>query len=53
MLGKDANKVEYWHFKDDLTRIYIRVEEQIQNENMVGVRNKYDWFYYDEEDQFN
>lgn len=29
MLGKDAAKSEYWHFKDDNTRIYIRKEEEI------------------------
>ena len=29
MLGKDAAKSEYWHFKDDNTRIYIRMEEEI------------------------
>ena len=29
MLGKDADKSEYWHFKDDNTRIYIRTEEEI------------------------
>ena len=29
VLGKDSAKSEYWHFKDDNTRIYIRVEEEI------------------------
>lgn len=32
MLGKDANKVEYWHFKDDSQRIYTRVEQQVLGE---------------------
>jgi len=27
MLGKDANRNEYWHFKEDPERIYIRKEE--------------------------
>lgn len=29
VLGKDSAKSEYWHFKDDNTRIYIRVEEEL------------------------
>ena len=29
MLGKDAAKSEYWHFKDDNTRLYIRFEEEV------------------------
>jgi len=29
MLGRDAQRQEYWHFKDDPARIYIRREEQI------------------------
>jgi len=35
MLGKDAAKSEYWHFKDDNTRIYIRMEEEVP----VGLTN--------------
>lgn len=27
MLGQDAQRSEYWHFKDDCSRIYIRKEE--------------------------
>ena len=29
MLGKDSAKNEYWHFKDDCSRIYIRTEEEV------------------------
>lgn len=29
MLGQDAAKSEYWHFKDDRGRIYIRTEEEV------------------------
>jgi len=36
MLGKDAAKSEYWHFKDDNTRIYIRMEEEIPIETEGG-----------------
>ena len=31
MLGKDAAKSEYWHFKDDCGRIYIRMENEVPN----------------------
>ena len=36
MLGKDAAKSEYWHFKDDNTRVYIRMEEEIPIEAEGG-----------------
>jgi hypothetical protein len=58
MLGKDASKVEYWHFKDDSSRIYTRVEQQVFGEidQLTGAHKmmdcKYHWFYYDEEDQY-
>lgn len=29
ILGKDADKSEYWHFKDDCNRLYVRVETQV------------------------
>ena len=29
ILGKDAAKSEYWHFKDDCTRLYVRMERQV------------------------
>lgn len=29
MLGKDSEKSEYWHFKDDNTRVYIRMEKEV------------------------
>lgn len=29
VLGKDCAKSEYWHFKDDSTRLYIRMEEEV------------------------
>ena len=29
ILGQDALRTEYWHFKDDPTRIYMRKEEQV------------------------
>ena len=35
MLGRDAQRQEYWHFKDDPARIYIRREEKITKEKIV------------------
>lgn len=29
ILGKDADKSEYWHFKDDCSRLYVRMERQV------------------------
>jgi hypothetical protein len=60
MLGKDAAKVEYWHFKDDPTRIYTRVEEVIYSQELDEVSGekkidgfRYQWNYYDDEDSFD
>jgi hypothetical protein len=36
MLGKDRLRNEYWHFKEDSERIYIRTDQQ-------------KWEYLDEE----
>jgi len=30
VLGKDSAKSEYWHFKDDNSRLYIRMEEEVR-----------------------
>ena len=29
ILGKEADKSEYWHFKDDCGRLYVRRETQV------------------------
>jgi hypothetical protein len=37
MLGQDAQRSEYWHFKDDCSRIYIRREQLlVRDVEMVG-----------------
>ena len=37
MLGQDAQRSEYWHFKDDCSRIYIRREQLlVRDDEMVG-----------------
>lgn len=41
MLGKDASRSEYWHFKEDAERIYVRQE--------LG---SISWHYIDEEVKF-
>lgn len=61
MLGKDAQRSEYWHFKEDTERIYIRKEVQTQasadaksnemsEELMVS---KVYWYCIEEEDKFD
>ncbi len=49
--------VEYWHFKDDPTRIYTRAEELILSHERDEVSGefkvdhvKFHWSYYDEEE---
>ena len=37
----DANLAEYWHFKDDVSRIYIK---------KTAADQKSEWFYLDEEE---
>lgn len=42
MLGKDASRNEYWFFKEDCERIYVRVGE-----------DSVSWHYIDEEAKFD
>lgn len=49
MVGKDADKNEYWFFNDDPNRIYIK-KLVIRNENKENA--EYYWCYYDEEEKF-
>jgi len=61
MLGLDAQRSEYWHFKDDCSRIYIRREEQpVRDVDMLSdevpveaARIEYSWHYYETEEQLN
>jgi hypothetical protein len=51
VLGKDADRHEYWHFKEDAERIYVRVEEPICSspDPTTGasevIDHKFTWFY--------
>lgn len=66
MLGQDAHRSEYWLFKDDCTRIYIRKEETAKvdaemaegEEKIVtslpeSTKSVYSWFYYEREDHLD
>lgn len=61
MLGQDAQRSEYWHFKDDCSRIYIRREEHSQIDvdmlsdeaPVEATRVEYSWHYYETEEQLN
>ena len=66
MLGQDAQRSEYWHFKDDCSRIYIRKEEtqttdvemadgteEIVTEAVTTPKVVYSWYYYDREEQLD
>jgi hypothetical protein len=46
MLGKDADRNEYWHFKEDAERIYVRIEEPVDADPQCK------WMYIDEDDKF-
>jgi len=61
MLGQDAQRSEYWHFKDDCSRIYIRKEEvQAQPDVVIDDAEQiitdsqqkvtYQWYYYEREE---
>ena len=67
MLGQDAQRSEYWHFKDDCSRIYIRKEDvQTTDADMADANQEvivtdaiaqpkvvYSWYYYDREEQLD
>lgn len=64
MLGQDAQRSEYWHFKDDCSRIYIRKEEvQAQPDVVIDDAEQiitdsqqkvtYQWYYYEREEQLD
>jgi len=63
LLGMDALRAEYWHFKDDPQRIYMRKEEDVRSktdaeaeeaaiEEIELVKRVVTWTYYEDEDQF-
>lgn len=58
VLGKDADRHEYWHFKDDAEKIYVRLDFPILSEPdpMTGVSevlsHKFTWYYIEDEDKY-
>ena len=58
VLGKDADRHEYWHFKEDAERIYVRFDEPILSspDPMTGVpeviSHKFTWFYIEDEEKY-
>lgn len=65
MLGKDANRNEYWFFKEEPSKIFIKIIEKVPviipmevdaNEEpaeWMDYEDKVSWCFYDEEDEFN
>lgn len=60
MLGKDVKRNEYWFFKEELSKIFVK---QIEKPDMMEIdegaedlanfqEERVNWFYYDEEDEF-
>ena len=64
MLGKDADMNEYWFFKEDSGKLFIKKfegsnlimldEEELMKDDYIPEMKqvKYQWFFYDEEDEF-
>lgn len=59
MLGKDVKRNEYWFFKEELSKIFVK---QIEKPDMMEIdegaedlanfqEERVNWFYYDEEDE--
>lgn len=60
MLGRDCARHEYWHFRDDASRVYVRSEEVLLSttlDEMTGEPlvegTKHHWFYYEDEESFD
>lgn len=64
MLGKDADRNEYWFFKEEAGKIFIKkyevaksdyqaMEVDEANEILESSEPKFEWRYYDEEDEFD
>ncbi len=58
MLGKDADRHEYWHFKEDAERIYVRFDEPVLSspDARTGISevldHRFTWFYIEDEDKY-
>ena len=63
MLGKDVKRNEYWFFKEEPSKIFVKLIEKVPiaipmevegNEEPVEMvyEEKVNWCFYDEEDEF-
>jgi hypothetical protein len=60
-LGKDADKNEYWFFKEEPTKLFIKKYE-VKREDCMDIDEgnddiehkdpTFEWFYYEEEEEF-
>jgi hypothetical protein len=67
MLGKDADRNEYWFFKEEPAKLFIKKFEEVkkdlalmeidENQDHIDipeiVEPKFQWFFYDEEDELD
>ena len=59
MLGKDVDRNEYWFFKEEPGKLFLKqiekpqvnYEDEAAMEEVVYVEPKVYWFYYDEEEE--
>ena len=62
MLGKDVDRNEYWFFKEEPGKIFVKKFEQVKQEYQMDVDEandileptepRFEWRYFDEEDEF-
>ncbi len=57
-MGKDADRHEYWHFKEDAERIYVRFDEPVLSapDAITGATevldHKFTWYYIEDEEKY-
>ena len=51
VLGKDADRNEYWFFKEEPSKLFIKKQQADDDEEMKDetIDSKFTWYYYDEE----
>lgn len=60
MLGKDVERNEYWIFKEEPTKVFVKIYENVESEEMqidegideIKKALTYEWCYYDEEEEY-
>lgn len=52
MLGRDAARNEYWFFKEEPNKLFVKqIHKDIDDESMQEVITGHDWLYYDSEEE--